>query len=617
MINRIKKLNDSFLQENKYIFKKYKPIQKIGKGSFGNIYSTIRLKDKNVFAMKTEKLKMNNKTCLESEAYYLYILQGFGFPKLISFGHTKNYNILIETLLDKSLEDLYFKKRIKSNIVDICLIGIQILDRLEWIHSKDIVYRDIKPENFLLGIDDPNVLYIIDFGLCKKYRSSKTGKHILPKISHKFNGNFQFASINVTKGKEYSRRDDLISLGYMLIFLLKKELPWDNIVGKLNASKYFELIYLKESNGCGKLFRNVPDELIEYFKYSKNLKFEQEPNYVYLRSLLNKIIINLKFNYEKLVFSWINFSDKTIIRASKSNSKRKSSPYFRLLQNIKEERLKRVNSDSLNEQKLINKLNKYSCSDYKLTMSNRKENTNILESDGDILKNNKIPELNLINHFNKGDNYNKINKNKKITNNIKILNVLKINKIFNNEINKNDLKEKKINTISYLSYYNNIVKNKNKKIKRISFPNTHINKNNIIINNQTQNNQDYTYLNSQRAMKAMPIANYLLINKNSISKVRNKKINISNDILYKSPLQKLFKNNIINDYSSNNCNDKKLKNNQNIHKKYINLIFSKRNKSIDLGISNKNKNNRMNKKNDFSIVLINNNINYLTNNSQI
>jgi hypothetical protein len=118
-------------------------------------------------------------------------------------------------------------------------------------------------------------------------------------------------------------------------------------------------------------------------------------------------------------------------------------------------------------------------------------------------------------------------------------------------------------------------------------------------------------------MKAMPIANYLLINKNSISKVRNKKINISNDILYKSPLQKLFKNNIIKEYSSNNCNDKKLKNNQNIHKKYINLIFSKRNKSIDLGISNKNKNNRMNKKNDFSIVLINNNINYLTNNSQI
>ena len=61
---------------------------------------------------------------------------------------------------------------------DICLIGLQVLDRLEWIHSKDIIYRDIKPENFLIGIDDPNVIYIVDFGLCKKYRSSKTGKHL-------------------------------------------------------------------------------------------------------------------------------------------------------------------------------------------------------------------------------------------------------------------------------------------------------------------------------------------------------------------------------------------------------------------------------------------------------
>ena len=158
----LKEINDSFLQDNKYIFKKYKPIKKIGKGSFGNIYSAIRLKDKNVFAMKTEKLKKSKYNILESEAYYLYTLQGFGFPKLISFGHTKNYNILIETLLDKSLEDLYIKNKIESNLGDICLIGIQLLDRLEWIHSKDIIYRDIKPENFLLSINDPNVmLYIL------------------------------------------------------------------------------------------------------------------------------------------------------------------------------------------------------------------------------------------------------------------------------------------------------------------------------------------------------------------------------------------------------------------------------------------------------------------------
>ena len=104
---------------------------------------------------------------------------------------------------------------------------MQLLDRLEWIHSKNLIYRDIKPENFMIGIDDPNIIYVVDFGLCKKYRSSKTGKHILPKLLKNFYGNIIFASPNAIKGKEMSRRDDIISLGYMLIFLFKKNLPWN------------------------------------------------------------------------------------------------------------------------------------------------------------------------------------------------------------------------------------------------------------------------------------------------------------------------------------------------------------------------------------------------------
>ena len=172
-------LNDNFLKKNPIIFKKYKPIKKIGCGSFGNIYSVIRLKDKSVFAMKKEKISQNNKS-LESELYYSYTLQGgLGIPKLITYGHTKSFNILVETLLDKSLYNIYINKNYKCKMSDICLMGLQVLDRLEWIYSKDIIYRDIKPENFLIGIDDPNVIYIVDFGLCKKYRSSKTGKHLI------------------------------------------------------------------------------------------------------------------------------------------------------------------------------------------------------------------------------------------------------------------------------------------------------------------------------------------------------------------------------------------------------------------------------------------------------
>ena len=135
-------LVDNFLEENDIIFKKYKIIKRIGKGSFGVIYLVERIIDKKLFALKAEKIKSRD-NFLESEAYYLFTLQGFGIPKYISYGHTKKYNILIEELLGKSLKDLFIPRQGKCNLIDICLIGIQLLDRLEWIHSKNIIYIEI------------------------------------------------------------------------------------------------------------------------------------------------------------------------------------------------------------------------------------------------------------------------------------------------------------------------------------------------------------------------------------------------------------------------------------------------------------------------------------------
>ena len=350
-------LNDFFLKENKYIFKKYKPIKKIGEGCFGNVYSVIRLKDKSTFAMKTEKVDAKEKM-LESEAYTLYNLQkGFGIPKLITYGHTKYYNILIETLLGESLENIFIKKNLKCNIIDVCAVGIQIIDRLEWIHSKNIIYRDIKPENFLVGINDPNVIYVIDFGLCKKYRSSKTGKHILPNLDSKFSGNFKFSSSNTTKGKESSRRDDIISLGYMLIYLIKKGLPWDYTYkeNKLTNSKYIELVFLKDTNAYGKLFNGLPSEFKEFILYAKNLKFEQDPNYSYLRSILNKIIVNNNFSYERYHFSWISFLKKNEdLSVPRKNYSRKRSLRQRLLQSLEKNK---NNSIPNGRNILLNKIN--------------------------------------------------------------------------------------------------------------------------------------------------------------------------------------------------------------------------------------------------------------------
>ena len=612
MSKNLKKLNDSFLIENEYIFKKYKPIKKIGQGKFGNIYSTIRIKDKCVFAMKTEKLSSNNKI-LESEAYYLYTLQGFGIPKLISFGHIKKYNILIETLLDKSLFNLFFENNIKCNIYDICYIGMQILDRLEFIHSKDIIYRDVKPENFLIGINDPNVIYIIDFGLCKKYRSSKTGKHILPKLTGKFSGNFLFASSNVIKGKESSRRDDLISLGYMLIFLLKKNLPWYFKHGSFNKKKYFEIVYLKDNDGCGKLFNDLPKEFVEFVKYTKHLKFEQDPDYSYLHSLLNKVIFNRNIDYKQLSFSWINPKDKILFANQRSNSKKRTSPHMRILNNIKEQRIKRRKSEALSQSNAYNNFNniptlyKIQYSDYRDKKIDYNSKRNILKRKNNI----KIINLNSYKKENE-ENSDKIITKNSSRNNLRIVNVKQFpQSLVNNNSYKNINKKNNLNTVSYFN--NSEIKIKSR-LNTTKASNIAINANAIpvplILSGNSKNNNynlplnydNLYYINSHRIIPNDHI-NYLFRNNNSINNSKKKKelMNISNQE-YKSPLNK---NNIKKNISKNFIQNKYHKF-QKIHKKYMTLLNSKRNLSIDLGNSFIKSNNNRNNNNALNIILINN-----------
>ena len=319
--NILNELNDSFLNENKIIFKKYKPIKIIGKGAFGRIYSTIRLEDKSVFAMKTE-IKNPLRKLLENEAFSLFNLKGLGIPDLISFGHTKKYNILIETLLDKSLYELFIKSKKPCDLINTCLIAIQLIERLEWIHSKNLVYRDVKPENFMIGLKDPNIIYVVDFGLCKKYRSSKTGKHILPNFglckkyrssktgkhilpmfTKKFNGTLKYASSSVVSGKESSRKDDLISLGYVLIFLYKRNLPWNNKFSDLTVNQYLNVIYTKETNDNGKLFNDLPQEIIDFMKYTQRLKFEEDPNYTLMKQYFINILTRMNLKEGKKKFS--------------------------------------------------------------------------------------------------------------------------------------------------------------------------------------------------------------------------------------------------------------------------------------------------------------------------
>ena len=178
---------------------------------------------------------------------------------------------------------------------------------MEYIHSKNVVHRDIKPEHFLLGLENKAIIYLIDFGISRKYRSSKTGKHIQFSLIGQLFGTLQFISYNATRGVEQTRRDDMISVGYVLIHLSGTQLPWEHLsIKEKNAKKNYEkILKLKKLLKPEDICKGLPEELTEYFRYCYNLNFEQQPDYEYLRGLFKNLLIRLQCKND-LNFSWLN-----------------------------------------------------------------------------------------------------------------------------------------------------------------------------------------------------------------------------------------------------------------------------------------------------------------------
>ena len=199
----------------------------------------------------------------------LFNLKGYGIPEIISFGHKGKYNVLIEELLGKSLQDLFEFNDNEMPLKDVYMIAIQLLERIEYIHSKYIIHRNINPTNFIIGEKNPSLIYAIDFANAKKYRSSRTGKHLKFNLNQKVIGDISFISINSMKGNEQSRRDDLESLGYMIIYLLKGFLPWKEFEYK--KDKMQKIFELKKKISLIRLCKYLPNEIRLYMDYCRNL----------------------------------------------------------------------------------------------------------------------------------------------------------------------------------------------------------------------------------------------------------------------------------------------------------------------------------------------------------
>ena len=266
-------------------------------------------------------------------------------------------------LLGESLEDIFQKQQKKYSIKTVCMIGIQLIDRLEFIHNKNIIHRDIKPDNFVIGLDNnkSHIIYVLDFGLSKKFRSSRTHQHIKFSVNRKLTGTARYASINALKGCEQSRRDDLEAIGYVLMYFLRGSLPWQGLHVHKGEDRYKKILAKKRSTSAEELCKGFPNEFAQYINYTRNLEFEADPDYKYLRDLLVSVLAkeNSKFDFW---YDWVSekpeITDKIAIERYINNNTNIS---FELKGDDKKD--KDENKDNENEKENNMNFNKYNSLD--------------------------------------------------------------------------------------------------------------------------------------------------------------------------------------------------------------------------------------------------------------
>jgi len=297
--------------------------RKIGSGSFGDIYIGTNVQSEEEVAIKLESIKSRHPQLLYESKLYKILAGGVGIPNVYWYGVEGDYHVMVIDLMGPSLEDLFSFCNRKFSLKTVLMLADQMVNRVEYVHAKNFIHRDIKPDNFLIGLGKKaNQVHIIDFGLAKKYRDPKTQQHIPYRENKNLTGTARYASVNTHLGIEQSRRDDLEAVGYVLMYFNRGTLPWQGLKANAKKEKYEKIMEKKMSTPIEVLCKNFPGEFVTYLNYCRSLRFEDRPDYAYLRRLLKDLFFRESYQYD-FIFDWtiLNYQSK-----NEKESTRNSQP---------------------------------------------------------------------------------------------------------------------------------------------------------------------------------------------------------------------------------------------------------------------------------------------------